>query len=108
VRFVPGEFTPDHPTDGKYGGRRLPAVKLEVTDRNRLDVGRVSGALLWAIAKVNHDSLRVDTLTFDRRFGSPSMRVSLMQGTDPDAVLDRAIPAAIAFERRSRRFWLYH
>jgi uncharacterized protein YbbC (DUF1343 family) len=108
VRFRATEFTPDHPTDGKYAGRRLPAIRIEVTDRNRLDVGRVGGALFWAIARVNRDSLRVDTLAFDRRFGSPALRASLMQGVDPDAVLDRAIPAAIAFERRSRRFWLYH
>jgi uncharacterized protein YbbC (DUF1343 family) len=108
VRFRATEFTPDHPTDGKYGGRRVSAIYIEVTDRDRVDVGRLGGALLWAVARVNRDSLRVDTAGFDRRFGVPAYRASLLSGTDPDAVLDQAIPAAIAFERRSRRFWLYH
>jgi Exo-beta-N-acetylmuramidase NamZ, C-terminal len=79
-----------------------------VTDRDRLDVGRVGAALLWAVAKRHRDSLRVDTLGFDLRFGSPALRASLMRGADPDAVLDKTLPADIAFARRSRRFWLYH
>jgi uncharacterized protein YbbC (DUF1343 family) len=108
VRFRPTEFTPDHPSDGKYGGRRLSAVRIEVTDRDRLDVGRAGAALLWAVAKVNRDSLRIDTLGFDLRFGSGALRAILMQGADPDAALDKTIPADLAFERRSRRFWLYH
>jgi len=108
VQFRPTEFTPDHPTDGKYAGRRLSAIRIDVTDRDRLDVGRVGAALLWAIAKVNRDSLRIDTLGFDLRFGSGALRANLMQGSDPDAVLDKTIPADLAFERRSRRFWLYH
>jgi uncharacterized protein YbbC (DUF1343 family) len=108
VRFHPTEFTPDHPTDGKYAGRRVSAIRIEVTDRDRLDVGRVGAAVLWAVAKVNRDSLRVDTLSFDLRFGSGALRANLMQGADPDAVLDKTIPTDLAFERRSRRFWLYH
>ena len=108
VRFHVTEFTPDHPTDGKYAGRRLHAIRIDVTDRDRLDVGRVAAALLWAVAKVNRDSLRVDTLGFDLRFGSGALRANLMQGADPDAVLDKTIPTDLAFERRSRRFWLYH
>lgn len=108
VRFHATEFEPDHPSDGKYAGRRLKAIFVEVTDRDRLDVGRVGAALLWAVARVNRDSLRVDTLGFDLRFGNPALRASLMQGVDPDAVLDRTIPTDLAFERRSRRFWLYH
>jgi uncharacterized protein YbbC (DUF1343 family) len=108
VRFRVTEFTPDHPTDGKYAGRRLSAVRIEVTDRDRLDVGRVGAALFWAVARVSRDSLRVDTLDFDRRLGSPSLRSSLMQGLDPDAALDKTIPSDLAFERRSRRYLLYH
>ena len=108
VRFRPTAFTPDHPTDGKYGGRSIPAIFIEVTDRDRLDVGRVGAALLWAVARVNRDSLRIDTLSFDLRMGSPALRASLLQGTDPDAALDKTIPSDLAFERRSSRFWLYH
>lgn len=108
VRFHAEEFTPEHPSDGKYAGRSLHAIRIEVTDRDRLDVGRVGAALLWAIAQVNRDSLRLDTLGFDLRLGSPALRASLMRGEDPDAALDKTLPSDLAFERRSRRFWLYH
>ena len=108
VHFHATEFTPDHPTDGKYAGRRVNGIRVEVTDRDRLDVGRIGAALLWAIARVNRDSLRVDTAGFDLRFGSPSLRATLINGTDPDAALDKTLPSDLAFERRSRRFWLYH
>jgi uncharacterized protein YbbC (DUF1343 family) len=108
VRFHVAEFTPLNPGDGKYGGKRLKAVAVEVTDRDRIDVGRVGGALLWAIARANRDSLRLDTLAFDLRFGSPTLRARLLKGDDPDAVLDQTIPSDVAFQRRSQRFWLYH
>lgn len=108
VRFHVDEFTPEHPSDGKYAGRLLRAVRIEVMDRDRLDVGRVGAALLWAVAQTNRDSLRIDTLEFDLRFGSPTLRASLWRGEDPDAVLDKTLPSDLAFERRSRRFWLYH
>jgi uncharacterized protein YbbC (DUF1343 family) len=108
VRFRATTFVPVHPTDGKYSGRRVPAVRVEVTDRDRVQVGRVSGALLWAVARANADSLRLDTLAFDVRFGRGALRRALIAGGDPDAILDRELPAVIAFERRTRRFRLYH
>lgn len=108
VRFDVDPFTPDHPTDGKYGGRRIPGIKIVVTDRDRIEVGRVGAAVLWALAKTSPDSLRVNPLSFDLRFGSPSAREALMRGDDPDSVLDRELPAVVAFEERARPYRLYH
>jgi len=107
VQFKAEKFTPHAPTDGKYGGRQIPGVRVVVTDRNAFHAGRVGAALLWAIAKASRDSLRIDTLTFDLRFGSPAARVALVRGDDPDAVIDQQLPAVVAFSQRVLRYQLY-
>lgn len=107
VRFVAESFRPVQPTDGKYAGQSIPAIGVRVIDRNRIQVGRVGAALLWAIAKAHPDSLRLDTLGFDLRFGSPAARRALMRGDDPDGVIDAQLAAVIAFQQRSRRYILY-
>jgi uncharacterized protein YbbC (DUF1343 family) len=108
VRFAVDSFTPVAPTDGKYSGRPLPAVRIAVTDRDRLDVGRLGAALLWATARVAGDSLRLDTLAVDLRLGNGAVRRALVAGADPNRVADREAHAIAAFERRARRYWLYH
>jgi len=108
VRFERDDFTPEHPTDGKYGGRRVAGLHVVVTDRDAFQASRVGAALLWAVARVDPDSLHLDTLAFDLRFGSPEARLALLRGTDPDAVIDRSLPAVVAFEQRARRYALYH
>ena len=107
VRFTAEQFVPHDPTDGKYGGRQIAGVRVHVTDRNAFHAGRVGAALLWAIAQVNRDSLRIDTLAFDLRFGSPDARVALLRGDDPNAVIDRSLPAVVAFTQRALRYELY-
>lgn len=107
VRFAVESFTPHAPTDGKYRGRRIPGVRIIVTDRDTFQAGRVGATLLWAIAGVNGDSLRVDTLAFDLRFGDPAARAALMRGEDPDGVIGQQLPAVAAFADRARRYELY-
>ena len=100
-------FTPDHPSDGKYGGRSIPGVRIEVLSRDAVQSTRVGATLFWAIAQTAHDSLRVDAAGFDQRFGSPAAREALLRGDDPDGVMDRALGDAVAFRERSRQYWLY-
>jgi uncharacterized protein YbbC (DUF1343 family) len=107
VQFVAESFTPDRPTDGKYGGQRIPGVRIDVTERDQVQIARVAAALLWAVAQTHPDSLRLDTLGFDARFGSPAARRALVRGDDPDDVIDAELPAVVAFERRSRPYKLY-
>jgi uncharacterized protein YbbC (DUF1343 family) len=107
VKFEAEDFTPRAPTDGKYGGRQIPGVRIVVTDRDAFNAGRVSAALLWAIGRVHADSLHLDTLAFDLRFGSSAARVALLRGEDPDAVIDRQLPAVVAFAERVKRYELY-
>lgn len=107
VRFKAERFTPQNPGDNKFGGRAIPGIRIEVTDRDRVQPARVGAALLWGIARLNRDSLRINDKGFDERMGSAKVREAILAGADPDAVMDRQLPAIVAFERDVRRYHLY-
>jgi uncharacterized protein YbbC (DUF1343 family) len=107
VRFEAETFTPSAPTDGKFGGRAIPGVRIVVTDRARVETGRLGAALLWAVARANGDSLRLDTTAFDLRFGAPGARAALMRGADPDRTIDGMAPDVAAFAHRVAPYLLY-
>jgi uncharacterized protein YbbC (DUF1343 family) len=107
VRFESERFTPAAPTDGKFGGRAIPGVRIIVDDRDRVQMGRVGAAVLWAVALANGDSLRVQGRSFDLRFGVPAARESLMRQGDPDAAVDATVPALVAWQQATRKYLLY-
>ena len=107
VNFRAERFTPQNPGDIKYAGKTIPGIRLELTNRERVQPARIGAAILWALARVHGDSLKVTTPGFDLRMGSAKVREALQAGADPDAVLDRTLPAVIAFEKDARRFYLY-
>ncbi|MBL0172697.1 MAG: DUF1343 domain-containing protein [Gemmatimonadaceae bacterium] len=107
VRFRAERFTPNQPGDGKYGGQSIPGVRIEVTDRDRVQPARIGAAILWALSRIQKDSLRITASGFDLRMGSSRVRESILAGADPDAVMDRQLPAVVAFERDARRIHLY-
>jgi uncharacterized protein YbbC (DUF1343 family) len=107
VRFIVEEFTPQNPTDSKFGGQKIPGIRILVTNRNSMQPSRVGAALLWAINKTSPNDLKVNARTFDLRFGAPRIREALMRGEDPDAVIDREYRAVYDFRERTRRFLLY-
>jgi len=107
VRFDAEEFTPQDPGDRKYGGQRIPGVRIVIADRERIRAGRLSASILWALLQTHRDSLRITASTFDLRFGSAAGREALFAGDDPDSVIDRHLPGVVAFERAVRRYLLY-
>lgn len=107
VRFRAESFTPVNPGDGKYAGRSVPGVRVVIVNRNDVQVGRVGAAIVWALARVHRDSLRLEAAGFDLRFGDPRAREALLAGDDPDAVIDRQLPGVVAFTTRARRYHLY-
>jgi len=107
VRFEVERFTPMSPTDKKFDGVRLNGVRIVVTDRNRLEAGRLGATLLWAVARANKDSLRFNLKGFDELFGSPAAREALVRGDDPDQVVERAERYVPTFERATAPYRLY-
>jgi beta-N-acetylhexosaminidase len=107
VRFVVDRRAPDNPPDRKYGGQEIPWIKIEVTDRDRLQAARIGAALLWAVNQVNPDSLTLRDAGFDARFGPPALREALLRGEDPDSVIDSQLPLVVEFEQRTRKYRLY-
>lgn len=107
VRFTAERFTPQKPGDSKYDGQAIPGVRIEVTDRERLQVARVGAALLWAIGKVHGPAFTWRARTVDERLGSTAMREALLGGEDPDRVVDRLLPALLEYEQAVRKYHLY-
>lgn len=107
VKFHVEKFTPEKPGDGKYAGRSIPGIRLELTDRERVQPARVGAAIFWALSRVHGDSLKVNVPGFDLRLGSARVREALQGGADPDAVMDRLLPQVVAFEKDARRYHLY-
>jgi hypothetical protein len=68
---------------------------------------RVGAALLWAIAKTSPNDLKLDNRAFDLRFGAPRIREALLQGENPDAVIDREYREAYEFREKTRKYLLY-
>lgn len=107
IRFVVDSFVPAHPGDGKYDGRVVHGVALEITDRNAVPSGRLGADILWAIQTANGDSLRISTRTFDERFGSPAIREAIQRGVDPDAAIQQDSARVSAFADRAARYLIY-
>jgi uncharacterized protein YbbC (DUF1343 family) len=107
VRFERSDFTPKDAGDGKYSGRSIQGVRVVLTDRDSYDAGRTAASLLWAISRVNPDSLVVRAATWDDRFGRPAMREALLRGEDPDEVVARDADAVAEWVRKVAPFRLY-
>lgn len=107
VRFRTDRFTPEGPGDGKYNGTRIPGVRIEVLNREQVQVARVGAALLWAIAKAHGPEFEIRERAVDLRLGDPAMREALVSGRDPDGVVDRQLTALLAWEQGMRRYRLY-
>lgn len=107
LRFEAERFTPVNPTDQKYGGRSIPGVRVVITDREKVRATRLGAAVIWAMAKVAPDSLRIRIDSFDKLVGVPSARAALLAGADPDSIIDASLPATIAFRQRVTPYLLY-
>jgi uncharacterized protein YbbC (DUF1343 family) len=107
VRFVAEPFTPASPTDSKYPNKRIPGIRILITNRSSLQPVRVGATILWAINKVSPDSLRVNAPSFDRLLGSPRIREAIMRGEDPDKLMDREYQPVYDFRERTRKYLLY-
>lgn len=107
VRFVVDSFTPRGATDNKYNDRRIPGVKIVPVDRNAVETGVLSAAILSALRATSPDSLRVTARSFDERLGSTAVREAMMRGEDVMRVMQAHRDAASAFADRVRKYRIY-
>ncbi len=98
---------PRAPSDGKYDGVLLPALRFVVTDRATYDPVRLAARLLAAIARRHRDSLRLDAPGFDRRAGTDRFRTAILAGVPPDSVAAGWRDALARFAEARRRYLLY-
>ena len=107
VKFTLQDERPEHPTDFRYGGKRIRGIKITITDRNALQTSRLGAVLLWSIRQVGGDSLKIDSTGFVHLFGLTGVRKELERGMEPEQIVDETLPAVVEFRQRARRFLLY-
>jgi uncharacterized protein YbbC (DUF1343 family) len=107
TRFVVDNFTPRASPDRKFNDTLISGVHIQLTDRNAFEAGTVAAAILSVVHGLHPDSLRINNLTFDHRFGSTAVREAIMRGEDPLPLMAQERVKAAAFRERTKRFWIY-
>jgi uncharacterized protein YbbC (DUF1343 family) len=100
-------IAPMRPTDHKYDGQRLPALRFRVTDRRVYDAAHLAARLLAALVRRQPDSLRIDSLGFDRRAGTDRLRRAIVAGVPADSVAAGWRDALDRFAAVRRPYLLY-
>jgi uncharacterized protein YbbC (DUF1343 family) len=107
VRLSDTTVTPVAPTDGKYDGLRLPALRVRVAVRDRYDPTATAIALLTAIRTVHHDSLRIDPARLDRLAGSGRVRRAVERGDSWMQIVESWRAGQREFLERRAEFLIY-
>jgi uncharacterized protein YbbC (DUF1343 family) len=99
-------FTPDHPTDGKYGGVALHGLRFRVTDRHQYDPTEYAVRLLMALRQSYPRRFEIRPAQFDRLAGR-----GLRQDLEKKQLLGtmmRHWAAGLAFFRHERAKYLLY
>ncbi|MFQ6047431.1 MAG: exo-beta-N-acetylmuramidase NamZ domain-containing protein [Gemmatimonadales bacterium] len=100
-------ITPVDPSDGKYGGITIPALRLRVTDRDLYRPTHVAVALLAAIRARHLSTLDFREERFDRLAGGSGVRQAILRGDPPATIVAGWEEGLRAFGAVRRRFLLY-
>jgi uncharacterized protein YbbC (DUF1343 family) len=100
-------FTPRGPTDGKYDGVEVRAIRLRVTDRRRYDPTRAAALVLTAIRAVQPDSLRFDAARFDGLAQGAELRRAILANRTADAIWRAWDGPLTRFRRLRAKYLLY-
>jgi uncharacterized protein YbbC (DUF1343 family) len=98
---------PRRPSDGKYDGMRLPAVRLRVTDRAVYDPVRAAVALLVGVRRVHGDVLVIDPRRFDPLAGGSALREAVEAGRGAGEIAAEWEVPLERFRRLREGFLLY-
>jgi uncharacterized protein YbbC (DUF1343 family) len=106
VRARDTTITPVDPTDGKYPGTTLPAVRFHVTDRAHYDPVRLTVRILADLQSRFPDSLRVNEQRM-RELAGVDLWGSLRDGARPAAIVGSWSKPIEKFQTRRRPHLLY-
>jgi uncharacterized protein YbbC (DUF1343 family) len=107
VDVIDTAFTPQGPTDGKYGGVRLSGLRFLVTDRTVYDPTLVAVALLTAVRSVHPDSFQFKADGFDRLAAGPELRLAVLAGQRAPEIWRTWSEPLARFRRVRAKYLLY-
>jgi uncharacterized protein YbbC (DUF1343 family) len=100
-------IVPLSPSDGKYAGRTLPALRFLVRDRRTYDPTRLAVRLLAALRLVHRDSLVLQAQALDQRAGTARVRLGIERGVSGDSIWSSWRADIVRFVRARQDFLLY-
>lgn len=87
IRFDTTSFTPQAPGDDKYDGELLHGIRFTVTDRAQYDPAATAVVVLDEIRRLHPDSFQFRDAGFDRLAGTDRLRLDLLAGVPPAAIV---------------------
>lgn len=102
LRFEPMSF---RPTADVHAGQLCHGLRLRVTDRNRLDIGRLGVELLSALWRLYPDDFRLEKTI--RLLGSQKTLERIRVGDDPEAIVAGWQAELEAFKKMRGQYLLY-
>lgn len=100
-------FTPESPSDGRFGGEEIGGIRLTVTDRSSYDPVRTAAAALLAARRLSGDAWEWRVRHFDRLAGSDGLRLAIDRGASLDEITSEWAADVAAFEALRRPYLLY-
>ena len=100
-------FTPESPSDGRFGGEEIAGIRLTVTDRSAYDPVRTAVAALLAARRLSGDAWEWRVRHFDRLAGSDGLRLAIDRGAPLDEITSEWAADVAAFETLRRPYLLY-
>ena len=106
VDFRGVSFTPHEAGDGKFDDTPVVGIRLVMTDARSYRPVEVAVHLLALIRAVHPDQVALGG-SFDRLAGGPALRLALLRGDAPAAIMASWRPALVRYQHRARPFLLY-
>lgn len=107
VRFDTVTFTPEDPSDGKFGGRTSRGVRFVATDREAYDPALAGAAALLEARRLAGDRWSWHREHFDRLAGTELLRISIEEGESLEAIADRWAAGRSDFRAVRDSFLIY-